>query len=354
MTIKIYDDIVLFGRRAFKWDSKENVEEIDFYVSDTNNKNTLETGKNWATTTKWVNNKSITVEPIEIHTDNKGFKLTLDSSANNSSQGGKLSFWMCRIDKDNIHGRIGINQKELNELFKESTFINGVCQQDICFYRINGNVGACVVDGERYKEFYQAKDRDIKLSKGKKTAKWELGRLYETKTTKQVWLGDVTNYLTDEKYHLVLDALDCENTEDIFKQRRVIYNNDLINKFPYKIASDKIFDTSNCSKMLAAKQKEIIIKDINDMIDYICNHNNHYVLFYDMYLYYIDINDFPKELLIYYLYIYKHYFSLKYGEKYYYNNDYVLVNETLKKLNCTFDIDINKILDKYKKEIICL
>jgi hypothetical protein len=243
--------------------------------------------------------------------------------------------------------------KELNELFKESTFINGVCQQEICFYRANGNVGACIVGGERYKEFYQAKDRDIKLFKAKKTAKWELGRLYETKTTKQVWLGDVTNCLTNEKRHLVLDALGCENTEDIFKQNIFIYDNDLINKFPCKTASDKIFDTSNCSKILAAKQKEKMIKDINDMIDYICNHNNHYILFFNMYLYYIDINDFPKELLIDYLYIYDHYFSLKYGEKYINNKDYVLVNEILEKFNCTHNtrnIDINKILDKYKKE----
>lgn len=349
MSIKIYDNIVLFGKEIERYDFnlKHLIKSdlLDFYVSDENNQNTLTTGRNWASRHCKDQDKV-----VEIHTENKGFKLSLDSSADNSSQGGKLSFWMCRIDKDNIHGRIGINQKELNELFKESMFINGVCQQEVCFYRVNGNVGACVVGGERYKEFYQAKDRDIKLSKAKKTAKWELGRLYETKTTKQVWLGDVTNCLTDEKRHLVLDALGCENTEDIFKQNIFIYDNDLINKFPCKTASDKIFDTSNCSKILAAKQKEKMIKDINDMIDYICNHNYHYILFFDMYLYYIDINDFPKELLIDYLYIYDHYFSLKYGEKYYYNKDYVLVNEILDKFNCAHNIDINKILDKYKKE----
>ena len=67
---------------------------------------------------------------------------------------------MCRIDKDDIHGRIGINQEELNQLFKESTFVNGVCQQEVCFYRLNGKVGVCVVGGERYKEFHQKNDKD--------------------------------------------------------------------------------------------------------------------------------------------------------------------------------------------------
>ena len=147
MSIKIYDDIVLFGRKTFEWDSEnreytENIEKIDFYVSDANNKNTLKTGENWATTTRWVNNKSITIEPLVIHTKNNGFKLSLDSSAGGSSQGGKLAFWMCKIEKDDICGRIGINQEELNQLFKESTFINGVCQQEVCFYRIGGQVGA--------------------------------------------------------------------------------------------------------------------------------------------------------------------------------------------------------------------
>jgi hypothetical protein len=46
MSIKIYDDIVLFGRKTFEWDSTnreytEKVEKIDFYVSDANNKSTL-------------------------------------------------------------------------------------------------------------------------------------------------------------------------------------------------------------------------------------------------------------------------------------------------------------------------
>lgn len=355
MSVKIYDDIVLFGRKTFEWDSKnrkdtEKVEKIDFYVSDANNKNTLKTGKNWATTTRWTNNESIVVEPLVIHTENKGFKLSLDSSADYSSQGGKLSFWMCRIDKDDIHGRIGINQEELNQLFKESTFVNGVCQQDICFYRINGNVGACVVGGERYKEFYQEKDRDIKLSKAKKTTKWELGRVYESKTIKSVWIGDVTNYFTGEKHHLILDVDENDKSITDVLKHNWLYKDMLKDNFPSRIASEVIFDIKENSNSLALKSKDDLMEVIKGMVGCINSDDYYYgsSLTYDKWwMYYIDKNNFQYGLIVDYLKLIKYYFTTTSRRTRSDNEIVSRVDSMLNKLGC-HNVVNESIFNKYK------
>lgn len=358
MSIKIYDDIVLFGRKTFEWDSTnreytENVQKIDFYVSDANNKSTLKTGENWATTTKKVNNQYITIEPIKIHTENKGFKLTLDSSADGSSQGGKLSFWMCKIDKDDIHGRIGINQEELNQLFKESTFVNGVCQQDVCFYRINGNVGACVVGGERYKEFHDIKDKDIKLSQAKKTTKWELGRVYESKTMKSVWIGVITDITTGNKFNWILDIYK-DNNIDINR----VYDSGLrgVNgTFPSRIASDVVIDVSNISQRFANQMILELKAELKQAIKHIDNPEQYF--YWGTYNlehlanYYINIEDYPKDVVIDYCYIM--YYALEH--RYNYDGKYGRdkATEMLNILGANTDytqIDFDAIIDKYRGE----
>ena len=358
MSIKIYDDIVLFGRKTFEWDSEnreytENVEKIDFYVSDANDKNTLKTGENWATTTRWVNNKSIKIEPLIIHTKNNGFKLSLDSSAGGSSQGGKLSFWMCRIDKDDIHGRIGINQEELNQLFKESTFINGVCQQEVCFYRIGGQVGACVVGGERYKEFYNIKDKDTQLSKAKKTTKWELGRVYESKTMKSVWIGVITDIKTGNKFNWILD---------IYKDNQInigrVYDSELrgVNStFPSRIASDVIIDVSNISQQLANKTVLEIKQDIQSAIKHIDDNEQYFYWSpYDLdnlANYYINFEDYPKDIVIDYCYIM--YYALEHRYNYDSKVGKEKATEMLNILGANTDytqIDFEAIINKYRGE----
>lgn len=359
MSVKIYDNIVLFGKEKYVWNREKQESEksdlLDFYVSDENNKNTLDTGRNWASRYNYKDQDKV----VEIHTENKGFKFSLDSSADCSSRGGKLSFWMCRIDKDDIHGRIGINQDELNQLFKESTFVNGICQQEVCFYRLNGKVGVCVVGGEKYKEFHQKNNRDNELSKAKKTSKWELGRVYETKTTKQVWVGDVTNCITGRKCHLVLDVIK-DNIEDTMNNSNCFYEKNLKDKFTSKVASDKILDVSKSSELLTKHQKKLIIKEIDKMINYIDKdkYKNAWLIDFNIFIiyYYINNNDFQKELLMDYLYIAKYYYEVicNRSNSTYYNHEYGRecdkVKDCLKALDCTDDIDIEEILNKYRSK----
>ena len=358
MAIKIYDDIVLFGRKTFEWDSEnheytEKVEKIDFYVSDANDKNTLKTGENWATTTRWVDNKSIIVEPLIIHTENNGFKLTLDSSAGGSSQGGKLSFWMCKIEKDNICGRIGINQEELNQLFKESTFINGVCQQEVCFYRIGGQVGACVVGGERYKEFHDIKDKDAQLSKAKKTTKWELGRVYESKTMRSAWVGVVTDITTGNKFNWILDVYK-DNKIDVGR----VYDSEIrgVNSaFPSRIASDVVIDVSDISQRLANKIVLELKQDIQLAIKHIDGNERYFYWSpYDLdnlANYYINFEDYPKDIVIDYCYIM--YYALEHRYNYDSKVGKEKATEMLNILGANTDytqIDFEAIINKYRGE----
>ena len=354
MTIKIYDDIVLFGKEIERYDFnlKHLVKSdlLDFYVSDENNQNTLATGRNWASRYNYKDQDKV----IEIHTENKGFKLSLDSSADNSSQGGKLSFWMCRIDKDNIHGRIGINQKELNELFKESTFINGVCQQEVCFYRVNGNVGACVVGGERYKQFYSQQNNDENIRKASKTTKWEQGRIYKTLTTSEVWLCDIINILDGDKGHLVIN--DCEeyhNIKELIDDIRT-YKLNTVDKFKSKTATDKVFDLSDIKELFYNKHKELILKEIKTILKTIDEKRSYY---YSSSIYKfgycIDKNMFPmaeyKDMLI------AKYYYLSYIANTTASNQEAIYDivEYLEILDCDYDVDnddIERIKKKYKYE----
>lgn len=203
MSIKLYKEVALYPRENKVWNNKNYcyTGEIyyDYYVADNNDKNQHKTGNNWAR-----RSRDEEVEPII--TDNSGFHLEINMSARNSSQGGKLSFWMCKITKgDSICGNIGINQKELKDLLKDSTFVKGVCQEEVCFYRINGNIGVCVVGSEKYKLAIADRDKDEKLKKVKKTTKWELGRNYYAKTTNNVYICDGMTLGEEKKgsYHFI-------------------------------------------------------------------------------------------------------------------------------------------------------
>lgn len=294
MAIKIYDEIALFGRKGTKreWVDNEWVDKgsyYDFYVCDANNKNMLETGEYWAKRNRKEDSS------VKYVVKNNGFKLSLDEAASGSSQGGKLSFWMCKIEKDDISGRVGINQTELNELFKESTFVNGVCQQEVCFYRINNNVGACVVGGERYKQFHDQQNNDEDIRKAPKTTKWEQGRVYKTLTTSEMWLCDITNILDDNKGHLIINNCEEYNSAKELVDNIRSYKLNTVDKFKSKTATDKVFDLSNIKELFYNKHKELILEELKTNLKNIDEEYRYYTYYSDIYNlgYCIDKNMFP-------------------------------------------------------------
>lgn len=351
---KIYDEVALFGRKGIKreWVNNKWVDKgsyYDFYVCDANNKNMLETGEYWA---KRNGKEDSSVKYV---VKNNGFKLSLDEAASGSSQGGRLSFWMCKIEKDDISGRIGINQTELNELFKESTFVNGVCQQEVCFYRINNNVGACVIGGERYKQFHDQQNNAENIKKAPKTTKWEQGRVYKTLTTSEMWLCDVINILDDNKGHLVID--NCEEYNDTKKLVDNIgrYRLNIVNKFKSKTATDKVFDLSNIKELFYNKRKELILEELKTIlkdIDEGCYYNYGITSIYNL-GYCIDKNMFPMTEYIDMLTVKYYFLSHMTPAHVYYYEDMIKkakadIIKYLEVLDCDYDINENDI-EKIKK-----
>jgi hypothetical protein len=144
----------------------------------------LETAKNWARKREWNPEARIYtyLDTYEIYeTDNKDFEISIYDSAGGSSQGGKLSFWNCLIRKDGKEFLLGIQADSLCELLKVADFRKGVCQESVSIYR--------------NKMVKVARTQDVSYDKvvlsGKKTSKWEKGKVYRTKTMSSICLGEV-------------------------------------------------------------------------------------------------------------------------------------------------------------------
>lgn len=175
------------------------------YLVDPKNKKQLQSAIEWGTDEEYVkdcNGKDIKDEnnnyimninkPDVVTLSNKGFKIKLLDSANESNQGGKLSFWNCLItnEENNIACVVGINAELLLSCLLQNTFVNGRCKEEVMFARKQGNVGILTKNMKEYTE--ALKDVAIKkdLSKGK-TSKWQLGRNYQTLHMNEVYMGDL-------------------------------------------------------------------------------------------------------------------------------------------------------------------
>lgn len=279
MSIKLYDKVTLYGKKrditkynddTHTWDIIG--EQYDYYVADANDKNQNKTGANWSSTRREAGRDEkghyIYEDVPSTHvytTENKDFKLAINMSAGGSSQGGKLSFWMCKFTKTLedgtvIEGNIGINQEELKDLLKESTFINGVCQEPVAFYRISGNVGICTMTGEKYQKALKDKAEDETLKKAKKTTKWELGRVYKTKTMSYFWIGDVI-HPTKGKVHVLVDGYYADKSLEYICENAGF---DYVDKFPSRIATDKTIDVSDFDKAFDKAREEKLREEVSN------------------------------------------------------------------------------------------
>lgn len=134
------------------------------------------------------------------HTFENGiFSLKIVNPANASSQGGKLSFWNCKIiapkGKEFL---IGVSSDSLCELIINNTFINGKCDEKIYLAKYKGNqVYALTENMPSYK--LAIKDR---WSKGViMTSNYKPGDLIENLTSTSLYLGEIYEYLTVYKYN---------------------------------------------------------------------------------------------------------------------------------------------------------
>ena len=185
------DKIILVSRpeRGYgdgKWTTLNSKQA---YVVDPNNSEMLKSARYWAEITvcgdydeetKTYPNKQV-IKGEEFELDNKDFTLELLDSAEESSQGGKLSFWNCLIHTPVGDFKIGISADLLLSVLKFCDFKKGICQQKLCFARKKGQVGLLNEDMPEYKQALEDMQKKKNIKKGA-TKKWELGKVYGSLT----------------------------------------------------------------------------------------------------------------------------------------------------------------------------
>lgn len=175
----LYKDIMLVCKKV---ENKDNYYLA--YVVNPKNKVQLENARRWAK--GYIDN-----EVFEFTLDNSDFHMEILSSANNSSQGGKLSFWTCLFKKDNNKFEIGINAELLEKLIHYTTIINGQVQDTVCFCRHSGQVGVLTDKIPQYIEAKIVEQKKEKLASSKKTSNYKKGKVYESLTLSTLCLGEI-------------------------------------------------------------------------------------------------------------------------------------------------------------------
>lgn len=198
---RVPEEVIIVAKECRVWDTKSGTYFTDGkyqgYVVDANNKDMLASAHGWA---KWTEctgaynrdthryEKEIEHVGIEHRFKNEGFTLELLESADGSSQGGKLSFWNCKISKDGKEFIIGIASDFLLEILLHNDFVKGKCQTTLSFARCKGGVGMTTKDMSIYKQFLADEEKRNKVKKCK-TKTREMGHLYSTLTGGNVYFG---------------------------------------------------------------------------------------------------------------------------------------------------------------------
>lgn len=226
---KLIDKIMLICRDKSEhedssgWNRYKNTYQA--YLVDPSNKKQIDAARRWAAWTeygpshkneetgKWEREYEISHEPVEFEFENNGFTLELLDCAGGSSQGGKLSFWNCKVSKDENNFVIGIDSDMLLDLLKNASFDKGKCQSPLIFITRKGRVGMTVEGSESYQQCL--KDKELKNTlKKSQTSKFSFGDRVSTPTIDEYYLGTITQYYKfdmgrNDRYLHQVNLRDC-------------------------------------------------------------------------------------------------------------------------------------------------
>lgn len=200
----LFDKVQIVAKPCREWRNGDLVTTsiLQGYVVDPNDTRMLKSAIRWGTESRRLDEKNEngcyvyeTIEPSQYLFDNKDFTLQLLDSAQGSSQGGKLSFWNCLVTKDDHQFKIGIASNLLLQLLKQSTFVNGVCQDKVFFARCKGEVGMIHKDMEEYRKAVADMEATAAVKSAKKTQDWEQGCNYRTLTYDSTMLSKVSRWV---------------------------------------------------------------------------------------------------------------------------------------------------------------
>lgn len=171
------------------------------YICDAKDKKMMATGINWGTWVeygrdedgKWCKEKDIVHEAIVNILDNRDFELEVFDSAGGSSQGGKLSFWNCKITQVDRSWIIGISSDILLEILLHNDFSKGCCKQTLCFARKKGSVGMLNENMPSYQQAQNDVQLKVAMNKGKTKTRIP-GHCYQSLTQSDVFVGNIYSY----------------------------------------------------------------------------------------------------------------------------------------------------------------
>lgn len=163
------------------------------YIADTDNEKTMSTAKLWADNNGYCMREEATPPQI-LQYINDGFRLKILSAAGNSSQSGKLSFWMCEITApDNKTFNVGVNSELMCELICSSCFINGKCQEDLKFGVRNNQWGFFSESMPAYKEYIKSEKLRNEMNNNS-TTKYNPGDIVRTLSESKLYVGEMYKY----------------------------------------------------------------------------------------------------------------------------------------------------------------
>lgn len=216
------------------------------YVAPANDHSSITSGRTWA---RSYGSKEEYRQ--EYETDNNGFKCELYNAAANSSQGGKLSFWMCKVSKDGKSWLVGITSEYLLSLLKQSTCTNGLITRDLMFARNSGKTGLLHSDMIEYKEAIA----DAEQKSRKKTTKCVIGRNYVSPSgsVNDLYLCDIYVYETrDGRLFPDSKMKKCHVLIDLNYYRDEIVGCKTISEFILRIR-DKLLSANSTSMLYNMK-----------------------------------------------------------------------------------------------------
>lgn len=191
--------VAVCSRKPETWRGKE---QFDGYIFEASDDKAKESAVEWARRydDRYDSTKETVVHEPNVHIfDNEGFTVTILDSAGGSSQGGRLSFWKCRVEKDGVEFVVGVNDAILADLIRNSDIEKGTVKQNVMFARRGGQPGFIHEAMESYKEAVADMKKKADMKSAKKTSKWERGGVYSTLTQMSVCLGQVNDLYEEYK-----------------------------------------------------------------------------------------------------------------------------------------------------------
>ena len=186
--------VAIDSRPSENWRGKEN---FNGYIFEAGDEKGQKAAEEWARSydNRYDKDKETIVHEPNVHIfDNEGFSVTILDSAGGSSQGGRLSFWKCRVEKDGVSFIVGVNDAILADLIRHSDIKGGTVQQGVMFARRGGQPGFIHKDMEAYKEAMADTQKKAEMKTAKKTTKWEIGGVYSTLTKKSICIGELWDH----------------------------------------------------------------------------------------------------------------------------------------------------------------